>query len=143
MRVLEFLGPETASVVCLVEARHVNDPEGDEPLVWMHSLEAGNDRGGLLIPFRLAAKAANLGLCIYSPQERELEWLGGAPSLAALFPKAFLSLSEVVRRVHPDDRRALRRLVPSMVARSPWIRFDSSPSAMAGFSWSARPVVSF
>ncbi|MGW4610379.1 PAS domain-containing protein, partial [Streptomyces sp. NPDC004532] len=122
MRVLEFPGPETASVVCLVEARHVNDPVGDEPLVWMHSLEAGNDRGGLLIPFRLAAKAANLGLCIYSPQERELEWLGGAPSLAALFPKAFLSLSEVVRRVHPDDRRALRGLVPSMVARSPWIR---------------------
>ncbi|MCX4419284.1 hypothetical protein [Streptomyces mirabilis] len=78
--------------------------------------------GGLLIPFRLAAKAANLGLCMYSPQERELEWLGGAPALAALFPEASMSLSEVVRRVHPDDRGALRRLVRSAAARSPWIR---------------------
>ncbi|MET8276768.1 SpoIIE family protein phosphatase [Streptomyces sp. NPDC005134] len=122
MRVLEFPGPGAASVVCLVEARPVNDPVGGEPLVWVHSLDAGNDQGGLLIPFRLAAKAANLGLCMYSPQERELEWLGGAPALAALFPKASMSLSEVVRRVHPDDRGAVRRLVRSAAARSPWIR---------------------
>ncbi|MGW2612078.1 PP2C family protein-serine/threonine phosphatase [Streptomyces mirabilis] len=33
-----------------------------------------------------------------------------------------MSLSEVVRRVHPDDRGALRRLVRSTAARSPWIR---------------------
>ncbi|MFJ6121450.1 SpoIIE family protein phosphatase [Streptomyces sp. NPDC092129] len=122
MRVLEFPGPDTASVVCLVEARSVNDPAGRESLVWVHSLDAGNDRGGLLIPFRLAAKAANLGLCMYSPQERELEWLGGAPALAALFPEASMPLSEVVRRVHPDDRESLRRLVTSTAARSPWIR---------------------
>lgn len=122
MRVLEFPGPAAASVVCLVEARSVNDPVGGEPLVWVHSLDAGNDRGGLLIPFRLAAEAANLGLCMYSPQERELEWLGGAPALAALFQEASMSLSEVVRRVHPDDRGALRRLVTSTAARSPWIR---------------------
>ncbi|PBD02459.1 PAS fold-containing protein [Streptomyces sp. OV198] len=122
MRVLEFPGPGAASVVCLVEARPVNDPVGGESLVWVHSLNAGNDLGGLLIPFRLAAKAANLGLCMYSPQERELEWLGGAPALAALFPEASMSLSEVVRRVHPDDRGALRRLVRSAAARSPWIR---------------------
>ncbi|WP_329537589.1 SpoIIE family protein phosphatase (plasmid) [Streptomyces sp. NBC_01450] len=122
MRVLEFPGPGTASVVCLVEARPVNDRVGGESLVWVHSLNAGNDRGALLIPFRLAAKAANLGLCMYSPQERELEWLGGAPALAALFPEASMSLSEVVRRVHPDDRGALRRLVRSTAARSPWIR---------------------
>ncbi|MEU0038927.1 MULTISPECIES: SpoIIE family protein phosphatase [unclassified Streptomyces] len=122
MRVLEFPGPGAASVVCLVEARRVNDPVGGEALVWVHSLDARNDRGGLLIPFRLAAKAANLGLCMYSPQERKLEWLGGAPALAALFPEASMSLSEVVRRVHPDDRGALRRLVRSAAARSPWIR---------------------
>jgi PAS domain-containing protein len=122
MRVLEFPGPGTASVVCLVEARPVNDPVGGESLVWVHSLNAGNDLGGLLIPFRLAAKAANLGLCMYSPQERKLEWLGGAPALAALFPEASMSLSEVVRRVHPDDRGAVRRLVRSTAARSPWIR---------------------
>ncbi|MFF2431725.1 SpoIIE family protein phosphatase [Streptomyces mirabilis] len=122
MRVLEFPGPGTASVVCLVEARPVNDPVGGESLVWVHSLNAGNDLGALLIPFRLAAKAANLGLCMYSPQERELEWLGGAAALAALFPEASMSLSEVVRRVHPDDRGALRRLVRSTAARSPWIR---------------------
>jgi serine phosphatase RsbU (regulator of sigma subunit)/PAS domain-containing protein len=122
MRVLEFPGPSAASVVCLVEARPVNDPVDGESLVWVHSLNAGNDLGALLIPFRLAAKAANLGLCMYSPQERELEWLGGAPALAALFPEASMSLSEVVRRVHPDDRGALRRLVRSTAARSPWIR---------------------
>ncbi|MBW8707450.1 Phosphoserine phosphatase RsbU [Streptomyces sp. MBT84] len=122
MRVLEFPGPDTASVVCLVEARSVNDPAGREPLVWVHSLDAGNDQGGLLIPFRLAAKAADLGLCMYSPQDRELEWLGGAPALAALFPEASMPLSEVVRRVHPDDRESLRRLVTSTAARSPWIR---------------------
>ncbi|MFE9131877.1 SpoIIE family protein phosphatase [Streptomyces sp. NPDC007148] len=122
MRVLEFPGPDTASVVCLVEARSVNDPAGREPLVWLHSLDAGNDRGGLLIPFRLAAKAADLGLCMYSPQERQLEWLGGAPALAALFPEASMPLSEVVRRVHPEDREPLRRLVTSTAARSPWIK---------------------
>ncbi|MFE1849383.1 SpoIIE family protein phosphatase [Streptomyces sp. NPDC002387] len=122
MRVLEFPGPDTASVVCLVEARSVNDPAGREPLVWLHSLNAANDWGGLLIPFRLAAKAADLGLCMYSPQERQLEWLGGAPALAALFPEASMPLSEVVRRVHPEDREPLRRLVTSTAARSPWIK---------------------
>ncbi|MFH9969951.1 PAS domain-containing protein [Streptomyces mirabilis] len=105
MRVLEFPGPASASVVCLVEARQVNDPVGGGALVWVHSLNASNDRGGLLIPFRLAAKAANLGLCMYSSQERTLEWLGGAPALAALFPKASMPLSEVVRRVHPEPPR--------------------------------------
>lgn len=111
--------------------------------MWVHSLDAGNDRGGLLIPFRLAAKAANLGLCMYSPQECELEWLGGAPALAALFPEASMSLSEVVRRVHPDDRGALRRLVRSTAARTPGSGCGSLPSAMAGTFSSAGPVGSF
>ncbi|MFE3269318.1 SpoIIE family protein phosphatase [Streptomyces sp. NPDC059215] len=121
MRVLEFPGPGSAAVVCLVEARRVNDPAEGQPMVWVHSLDAKNDRGGLLIPFRLAAKAANLGVCMYSPQERKLEWLGGAAALAALFPEASMSLSEVIRHVHPRDRGALRRLVRSTAARSPWV----------------------
>ncbi|MEU1529895.1 SpoIIE family protein phosphatase [Streptomyces fagopyri] len=122
MRVLEFPGPGSASVVCLVEARRVTDPAGGEALVWLHSLDAKNDRGGLLIPFRLAAKAANLGVCMYSPQERRLEWKGGAPALAALFPEASMPLSDLVRHVHPQDRGALRRLVRSTAARTPWVR---------------------
>ncbi|MGW2689889.1 SpoIIE family protein phosphatase [Streptomyces sp. NPDC001414] len=122
MRVLEFPGPGTAAVVCLVEARPVSYPVGGESLVWVHSLNAGNDLDALLIPFRLAVEAAHLGLCMYSAQERELEWLGGAPALAALFPKASMSLSEAVRRVHLADRGELRRLVGPTAARSPWIR---------------------
>lgn len=55
-------------------------------------------------------------------EQRRLEWLGGAPVLAALFPEASMPLSEVVRHVHPQDRRALRRLVRSTAARSPWVR---------------------
>ncbi|MGW1917453.1 SpoIIE family protein phosphatase [Streptomyces sp. NPDC002076] len=121
MRVLEFPGAGATPVVCLVEARPVNDPAGGEPLVRVHSLDAGNDLGGLVIPFRLAAEAANLGLCMYAPQEHQLEWLGGAPALATLFPEGSLSLSRVVRRVHPDDRGALRRLMRSTAAQSPWI----------------------
>nr|WP_018560276.1 SpoIIE family protein phosphatase [Streptomyces sp. SID8377] len=122
MRVLEFPGPGAGRLVCLVEARLTRDPEGDgEQLLWVHSLNAGNDLGGLVIPFRLAAKAANLGVCMYSPQEHQLEWLGGAPALAMLFPEASVPWSSVVRRVHPDDRGALRRLVRSTATRSPWI----------------------
>ncbi|MFE0632790.1 SpoIIE family protein phosphatase [Streptomyces sp. NPDC058864] len=122
MRVLEFPGPGAARLVCLVEARLTSDPADGEKLLWVHSLNAGNDLGSLVIPFRLAAKAADLGVCMYSPREQQLEWLGGAPALAMLFPEASVSLSSVVRRVHPDDRGALRRLVRSTAAQSPWIR---------------------
>ncbi|MER7679211.1 SpoIIE family protein phosphatase [Streptomyces sp. NPDC096934] len=122
MRVLEFPGPGPASVVCLVEARRVSDRAAGEALVWVHSLDAKNDRGGLLIPFRLAAKAANLGVCMYSPQERKVEWKGGAPALATLFPQASMPLSDLFRRVRPQDRSALRRLVRSTAARTPWVK---------------------
>ncbi|MEU6324617.1 SpoIIE family protein phosphatase [Streptomyces sp. NPDC047009] len=121
MRVLLFAGPGSASVVSLIEARPVEDLEGGNRLVWVHSVDAGNDLGSLLIPFRLAAAAADLGLWMYSPQEQDLEWLGGAPALAELFPKASVSLSSVVRRVHPDDREALGRIMHSTAAQSPWI----------------------
>ncbi|WP_328891739.1 SpoIIE family protein phosphatase [Streptomyces sp. NBC_00316] len=121
MRVLEFSGPGSASVVSLIEAQPVEDPAGRERLVWVYSVDARNDPGGLLIPFRLAAAAADLGLWMYSPQEHRLDWLGGAPALAVLFPHASASLSRVVRRVHPDDREALGRLVRSTAAQSPWI----------------------
>ncbi|WP_431961961.1 SpoIIE family protein phosphatase [Actinacidiphila sp. bgisy160] len=122
MRVLEFPGTSTASVVCLVEARPVTDPSSGERLVWVHSLDARHDLGGLLIPFQLAAKAAGLGLFMCSTGERQMEWLGGAPALAALFPQESVSLSTVIRRVHPDDRKDVRRLVRSSAAQSPWIR---------------------
>ncbi|MFJ8026025.1 SpoIIE family protein phosphatase [Streptomyces sp. NPDC096311] len=122
MRVLEFPGPGHASVVCLIEAQAVKDPASGEQLVWVHSLRAENDLSGLLIPFRLAAKAAKLGLCMCSPEDRQVEWMGGAPALAMLFPEGSVSLSGVVRRAHPDDRQALRRLIRTTAPQSPWIR---------------------
>jgi hypothetical protein len=122
MRVLEFAGTSTASVVCLVEARAVTDPSSGERLVWVHSLDAGRDLGGLLIPFQLAAKAAGLGLCMCSPEEHEVEWLGGAPALAALFPQVSTPRSKLIRCVHPDDRKDVQRLVRSSGAQSPWMR---------------------
>ncbi|MEU6220793.1 SpoIIE family protein phosphatase [Streptomyces sp. NPDC047022] len=122
MRALEFPGTGGASVVCLVEARPVKVPADGEQLVWVHSLDAGHDLGGLLIPFGLAAKTAGLGLCMCSPDEHQVEWLGGAPALAVLFPQASVSLSMVIRRVHPDDRKDVQRLVRSSAAQSPWIR---------------------
>ncbi|MFF3946732.1 SpoIIE family protein phosphatase [Streptomyces sp. NPDC001902] len=122
MRVLEFPGTGEASVVCLVEARPVTDPADDKRLVWVHSLDARHDLGALLIPFDLAAKAAGLGLYMCSPDEHQIEWLGGEPALATLFPQASMSLPMVIRRVHPDDRKDVQRLVRSSVAQSPWIR---------------------
>ncbi|MFF3511108.1 hypothetical protein [Streptomyces sp. NPDC002573] len=59
-----------------------------EQLVWVHSLDVHNDLKSLLIPFRLSARSAGLGLCMYHPQVQQLEWLGGASTVAALFPEA-------------------------------------------------------
>ncbi|WP_369243702.1 PAS domain-containing protein [Streptomyces sp. R41] len=131
MRVLQFPGPGSASVVSLVEARPVEDPAGGPRLVWVHLVDARNDLGGLLVPFKLAAAAADLGLWMYSPEEHQLEWLGGAPALAALFPEASVSFSSMVRRVHPDDREALGRIVRSTAAPSPTMW----PARSVGSSW--------
>ncbi|MEU1593428.1 SpoIIE family protein phosphatase [Streptomyces sp. NPDC005708] len=122
MRVLEFPGQGGAPVACLLEARPVKDPAGGEQLVWVHSLDAHNDLASLLIPFRLAAEAADLGLWMYSPQRDQLEWLGGAPALVALTPDLTTPLSRVISALHPDDREAFRQLVRSAPVHSSWLR---------------------
>ncbi|MER5918465.1 PAS domain-containing protein [Streptomyces sp. NPDC001982] len=106
MRVLDFPGRDGASVACLIEARQVTDPASGEQLVWVHALDARNDLASLVIPFRLATEAADLGLWLYSPQEQQLEWIGGSPPVAALLPDPPASLSTVMSAVHPDDREA-------------------------------------
>ncbi|MER7181487.1 SpoIIE family protein phosphatase [Streptomyces hyaluromycini] len=128
MRVLDFPGPGGAPVACLIEARTVKDPAGDGQLVWVHALDARNDLASLVIPFRLATTAARLGLWMYSPHDHQMEWLGGAPALAALFPDPATSLSAVISAVHPDDREALRQLLRSASARqSPWVKLRYLP----------------
>ncbi|MER6121945.1 SpoIIE family protein phosphatase [Streptomyces sp. NPDC001795] len=121
MRVLEFPGPGGASVACLIEARQVKDPAGDEQLVWVHALDARNDLASLLIPFRLATEAADLGLWMYSSYDHSMEWLGGAPALAALLPVPTTLLSSVISAVHPDDREAFRQLLRPPPDQSPWV----------------------
>ncbi|SOE31721.1 SpoIIE family protein phosphatase [Streptomyces sp. OK228] len=122
MRVLEFPGRGGVYVACLLEARAVKDRTGDEQLVWVHALDARNDLASLLIPFRMATAAADLGLWMYSPQKRQLEWLGGAPALVSLLPDPTVSLSSVISSVHPDDREAFGQLVSSTSAQSSWVR---------------------
>ncbi|MFE5026629.1 SpoIIE family protein phosphatase [Streptomyces sp. NPDC056656] len=121
MRVLEFPGRGGAPVACLIEARPVKDPTGDEQLVWVHALDTHNDLTSLLIPFRLATVAADLGLWMYSPHRRQLEWLGGAPALAATFPDPNTYLPTVISAVHPDDQAALRQLLRSASPQTPWV----------------------
>lgn len=121
MRVLEFPGPGGAAVACLFEARPVKDPPSGEQLVWVHPLDTRNDLTSVLIPFRLATKAADLGLWMYAPDEHQLDWLGGAPALAAAFPVPPTRLSTVMSSVHPDDQAALRQLVRPPSDQSPWV----------------------
>ncbi|MGW5274327.1 SpoIIE family protein phosphatase [Streptomyces sp. NPDC004044] len=123
MGVLEFPGQSGVPVACLIEARQVKDPAGGEQLVWVHALDAGNDLRSLLIPFRLATEAADLGLWMYAPHRDQLEWLGGAPVVAALFPDSTAPLSRVISAVHPDDREGFRQLLRSApIQQSPWVR---------------------
>lgn len=128
MRVLDFPGQGGAPVASLIEAQQVKDPVSDEQLVWVHALDARNDLASLLIPFRLATTAAHLGLWMYSPDDHQLEWLGGAPVLAAFFPDPTVSLSTVISAVHPDDREALRQLLRSApTQQSSWVKVRYLP----------------
>jgi serine phosphatase RsbU (regulator of sigma subunit)/PAS domain-containing protein len=142
MTVLEFPGTGDASLVLLIEARAVEDRAGGEQSVWVHSLDTQNDMAGLLIPFRLAAKAAGLGLWMYSPPDRQLQWIGGAPRIASLFPGPTVSLSWATGRVHPDDRQTLRELVQARSARSAWIeiRFRAEDDRWHHLACQARRV---
>ncbi|MGW1884944.1 SpoIIE family protein phosphatase [Streptomyces sp. NPDC001970] len=121
MRVLELPSPGGASLVFLVEARPVTTA-GGEQVVWVHSLNAHKDLGSLLMPFRLSAKSTGLGLCIYHPEVQQLEWLGGAATVGALFPEASVSLPWVVRHIHPDDRNSLRRLLAPDTPQRTWTK---------------------
>ncbi|MGW7421712.1 SpoIIE family protein phosphatase [Streptomyces sp. NPDC054813] len=125
MRVLELSRPGRVSMVTLVEARSMT-AAGGEQLVWVHSLSMHNDLGSLLIPFRMSAKSAGLGLCVYLPEVQQIEWLGGAPAVGALFPEASVPLPWVVRHLHPDDRGTLRQLLGSDTPGRPWtgLRFQ-------------------
>ncbi|MFE5082414.1 SpoIIE family protein phosphatase [Streptomyces mirabilis] len=128
MRVLDFPARDGAPVSSLIEARQVKDPASDEQLVWVHALDARNDLTSLVIPFRMATTAAHLGLWMYSPNDHHLEWLGGAPALAALFPDLTVLLSTVISAVHPDDQEALRQLLRSAsTQQSPWVRLRYLP----------------
>ncbi|MFE4953633.1 SpoIIE family protein phosphatase [Streptomyces sp. NPDC056653] len=122
MRVLEFPGRGGAPVACLIEARQVRDSAGDEQRVWVHALDVRNDLASLMIPFRLATTAADLGLWLYSSHGHQLEWLGGAPALAATFPDPTTYISTVISAVHPDDREALWQLLRAASAQSSWVR---------------------
>lgn len=142
MAVLEFPGTSSASVVFLVEAQPAQDPSNGGQLVWVHSADTQNDLTSLLIPFRLAAKAAGLGLWMYSPSDRQLQWIGGAPRIASLFPDPSVSLAWATKRVDPDDRQALRQLVQARSARSPWIevRFRAEDDRWHHLACQARRV---
>ncbi len=121
MRCAGVSGAGRASAVSLIEARPVKDPASRERLVRVHSVDARNDPGGLLIPFRLAAAAADLGLWSHHLHERP-DWGRWRTVLASLVPACLDALGPGWSgRVHPDDRVALRRLVRSTAAQSPWI----------------------
>ncbi|MFF3566030.1 SpoIIE family protein phosphatase [Streptomyces sp. NPDC002574] len=122
MRVLEFPGHSGVPVACLIEARYVKGAVGGEQLIWVHALDSGKDLRSLVIPFRLATEAADLGLWMYTSHRDQLEWLGGAPAVAALFPDSTAPFSSAFSAVHPDDREAFRQLLGSTpIQQSSWV----------------------
>ncbi|SEN46448.1 SpoIIE family protein phosphatase [Actinacidiphila rubida] len=122
MRVLDFPGAPSASLVELIEARRVRVGEDGSRRVWVHALDTHKDMASLLIPFRLAAAAAHVGLWMYSSADATLEWLGGEPGVGALFPDPTMSLASMAAAVEPDDRDTLLRLMGTPTARSSWER---------------------
>ncbi|SNT07843.1 SpoIIE family protein phosphatase [Actinacidiphila glaucinigra] len=121
MRVLQFPGHGGESVACLMEARPVQEPTSGQGLVWLHALDAGNDLASLLIPFRLATEAADLGLWTYSPDGEQFEWLGGLPSFILALPDLTGPLPRIISAVHPDDQEPFLRLLRSGSAQSSWV----------------------
>lgn len=119
--VLIFPGYD-AAVACLFKAQPLKYGADGEPLVRMSSLNAQNDLASLLIPFQMAAKVAGVALWMYSPHDHQLRWIGGEPEIASFPPQPALSLSQVIKQVHPEDREALRRLMqPRASVHSPLI----------------------
>jgi hypothetical protein len=122
IRVLEFQGHSDVPTACLVQAQAVRTGEEGHRLVWVREVDAQDDLDSLLIPFRLAAKAADLGVFVFWREQKRFEWLGGSPRIAALAP-ADMSAREVTRRVHPDDRQKFWKLVNNTTAApSAWTR---------------------
>ncbi|MBY8882524.1 SpoIIE family protein phosphatase [Actinacidiphila acidipaludis] len=123
MRVLDFAWPAGAaatSSIELTEARQVRNPSGHGSRVWLHALDVRNDVSGLLIPFCTDARTARLGVLTYSAGDHSLEWLGGAPSVGAIFPESAMPLDRVLASVHPEDRETVRRMLDLPSPRSPW-----------------------
>lgn len=124
MRVLEFSGKDGMTIASLVEA---TPPvaASSRRFVKVRVVHVQSDRDSLLIPFRMAAKAADLALFLY--RDERLEWLGGSSSLVSLAPSAALTLRELVQRVHPEDKAALRSVLRAIAAPGSWtrIRFRS------------------
>lgn len=121
MGVLVFPGHD-ASLACLFKARPVRCGNKGEQLVLICAVPAEDDVADVLIPFQMAAEAADVGLWMYSPSDRQLRWVGGGPGFAAFSPKPTISLSWVIARVHRDDHEALRRLMrPRASVQSPVI----------------------
>lgn len=121
MSVLGFPGSDDASLAMLVEARRAVDPGDEEQSVWVRSLDTHEDLTDLLrFPFRVAARSAGLGIWTYSNPDHQLSWVGGEPEVSSLVGDSSVSLSQVIEHIHPDDRRALRRLAGKS-AQSPRI----------------------
>ncbi|MFI6359436.1 hypothetical protein ACIBJF_44215 [Streptomyces sp. NPDC050743] len=87
----------------------MKDPASGKRLVWVHALDARNALTSLLLPFRMAAKANNLALWMYAPDDQLFEWMSGSPPSVELYPQATAAMSEVMSRVHPEDREAMQQ----------------------------------
>jgi len=148
MRVLELPGPAGVPMGAVVEAVPIQATEDQDAYVQVHEfvrihgLDSRHDLGSLLIPFRVAARAAHLSLLIALPEEHQLEWLGGSEVLASSTTDGTISLREIVRRLHPDDRPALRHLMYNTGTSTGWVkcRFHSDQGGWRSLACQARRV---